>query len=333
MRIVAMLMIIAHHLALHGILNCDGDIYNSGNVFNRLVAQLYFPGGEVGVGLFFMISGYFLVNSDKKTKLLKLLLQIIFYGVLLLILALYIYRERGGKFQIISAVNYLLVPISSVKWWFATYYILVLLLAPYINPFLRKLNKKGFIIFLVILYIIEYQLQWRLITPLFRLCIASLFYCLGAYLQLYTLKISKVGCLSIFALSWIVFSLSRYFETPFYNIFDRMLVVICCISGFVFFSNLNFKSKNVNLVAKTTFGIYLLHDNDIIRNFLWNNVFRVAPSQYSSEFFCMLSVVTIISIFFIGMTIDYFRMRFFEPHYLHFAERAKSKISNYIFNK
>lgn len=90
MRIVAMLMIIAHHLALHGILNCDGDIYNSSNVFNRLVVQLYFPGGEVGVGLFFMISGYFLVNSDKKTKLLKLLLQIIFYGVLLSILALYI---------------------------------------------------------------------------------------------------------------------------------------------------------------------------------------------------------------------------------------------------
>ncbi len=333
MRIVAMMMIIAHHLALHGIFNCDDNIYNSGSVLNRLVAQFYFPGGEVGVGLFFMISGYFLVKSDKKTKLLKLLLQIVFYGILLSVLALYIYRERGEKFQILSAINYLLVPISSVKWWFATYYILVLLLAPYINPFLMKLNKKGFVMFLIILYMIEYQLQWILITPLFRLCMASLFYCLGAYLQLHTLKLNKVGCISIFTLSWIVFSLSRYLETPFYNIFDRLLVVICCVSGFVFFSNLNFKSETINLIAKTTFGIYLFHDNDIIRNFLWNNVFRVVPSQYSSANFWMLSIVTIISVFFIGMTIDYFRMRFFEPHYLHFAERAKSKISNYIFNK
>lgn len=61
LRIVAMLMIIAHHFASHGIQHdLDGNvtyvIWRSGSFINKISDCLYAPGGKIGVyvnGIFF----------------------------------------------------------------------------------------------------------------------------------------------------------------------------------------------------------------------------------------------------------------------------------------
>lgn len=330
MRIVAMLMIIAHHLSLHGVLNVG--VYESGSVVNKIITQLYFPGGETGVGLFFMITGYFLIKSDKKSNYIKLLLQVLFYGIVLAAIALYIFKEKGLKFEILEIATCVLVPISSVKWWFVSYYVLLLLIVPQLNAFVRRLNCKGFLLILLILCVLEYMMQWMLVTPFLRISMAVFFYCLGAYLSVFEFKIRKSMCVCVCVASWSFYALARYYNIPFSFLIGKLNVVVCCITAFMFFKQLDIHSDMINLVAKTTLGIYMIHDNDVLRSFIWNDVFKM-ESQFSSDYYLLTSICTILCVFVAGMIFDFLRVKLLEPYCLKIADRLGTRISNFAYNK
>ena len=57
LRIIAMIMIIAHHVSVHSGFVYPGEIIS----FNRLWIQFIQLGGKIGVNIFVLISGYFLV--------------------------------------------------------------------------------------------------------------------------------------------------------------------------------------------------------------------------------------------------------------------------------
>ena len=61
LRIVAMLMIIGHHLALYGA-PCDDPSYISPNI---LLCQFIQGGGKLGDNIFILITGYFSITADK----------------------------------------------------------------------------------------------------------------------------------------------------------------------------------------------------------------------------------------------------------------------------
>lgn len=66
------------------------------------------------------------------------------------------------------------------------------------------------------------------------------------------------------------------------------------------------RSKFINWIASSVFGVYLLHDNPFIREFLWGKVFNVA--QYlTSSFFAVYVFFSISTIFVVGIMIDNLR--------------------------
>ena len=81
LRIVSMIMIVAHHFSVHGNFKFPIDTLT----VNRLWTQFIQMGGKIGVDIFVLISGYFLVSSVtiKKEKVIKLWLQIFTYSVVL----------------------------------------------------------------------------------------------------------------------------------------------------------------------------------------------------------------------------------------------------------
>lgn len=105
LRIVAMLMIVAHHLAVHGVQHChDAELaykaYNAGNAVNRIFASVLIPGGGAGVALFFMITGFFLCRKEA-ASIKNVALQAGFYSILLCVccaamLAVCAISARGG---------------------------------------------------------------------------------------------------------------------------------------------------------------------------------------------------------------------------------------------
>ena len=110
LRILSMFMIIAHHFSVHG-----NFILEKIPLLNKIWLQLLSSGGKIGVNIFIIISGFFLINSKKvnMNKIIKLLAQLLFYSILIFI----IFGSFGiVSFNIKSLVKHILgYPI----WWFA----------------------------------------------------------------------------------------------------------------------------------------------------------------------------------------------------------------------
>ena len=80
-----MVMIIASHYEAHGIemLAVEGEAWRrwaEGNLPNRAFTAFLNPGGEVGVALLFMITGYFQIRK-KEFSLKRVALSCLFYSV------------------------------------------------------------------------------------------------------------------------------------------------------------------------------------------------------------------------------------------------------------
>lgn len=85
LRIFAMLMIVAAHYADHGIKHVLvpdlGSAWLSGSLTNRVFTSFLIPGGKIGVGVFFVLTGYFMYAAQYKiNRLAKLYLQVLFYS-------------------------------------------------------------------------------------------------------------------------------------------------------------------------------------------------------------------------------------------------------------
>lgn len=73
LRIFAIIMIIFHHIAMH-------SNFSSSNITSYLYIVFIQMGGKIGVNIFVLISGYFLINTEKIKikKILKLWGQMFF---------------------------------------------------------------------------------------------------------------------------------------------------------------------------------------------------------------------------------------------------------------
>ena len=102
LRIVAMLMIVFCHCCGHGVQH--GDLWLQGSLSHRLITMFFPIGGGVGVALFFMLTGFFMCQSEwKPTRLKKLFLQSLFYS--LIFFAVYAVLKTLGIYSFPNTLN------------------------------------------------------------------------------------------------------------------------------------------------------------------------------------------------------------------------------------
>lgn len=357
LRIIAMLMIILHHLVVHGLLNNALVPVNitMGARGNNFFCLFFLPGGEVGVALFFMITGFFCINSDR-IHLKKIVSEIIFYAWLTTSLYFIIrhYNEEYLRILPLSiAKDYILkavfFPIRSGTFWFGTSYVILRLFLPVYNPFLKKLNKKGFLVLMFFLLIVFMQAQ--LLNVWLGFTKALFFYTIGAFIKMYCTrdvvyreeKKWLVGGISLLIsfFFWFLYTIVKFkiHELPnliFFRILvaftnslltSCILVTACSICIFYFFNNLHIgEIKLINKLAATTFGVYLIHDSRFIRPFLWCNIIKV-QNMYFVSYFPYLAILSAIFIFCFCSLFDYLRLRFIEPVYINFLDKGIQKFN------
>ncbi len=342
LRIIAMLFIVAHHFSVHSGFDFPTDMIT----VNRLWVQFIEIGGKIGVNIFVLISGYFLIScqSIKTNKVIKLWLQLITYSILIFVL----FTALGANPFSIKQLIKRCLPVTYSQWWFASTYFMLYLISPYISKLLNTLSRKEYQYLLILLTIC-----WCII-PTFTLQVLEsnsllwfiYLYSLAGYIRLHASKMNikqlPVICFSLSALliiltflSAVVFDVlgtkaSIFAEYANY-FFGMQTLPILAISVLIFvgFLKINIGHKRmINIVASATFGVYLIHDHNSTRYFLWKNVF-VGASYSESKILIPYSVLAIAIVFIACTIIELLRIYILEKNYMKLVNRLAGAIDRY----
>ena len=354
LRIIAILLITLHHYALYGIitpLNPESgvNLFRQGGNLRQLVTWFFYSGGDIGNIIFFLITGFFLINS-KRTDFKRFVLEIFFYSFLTLcIFSINTFFFEGSFYRTISHDEkvksfwaYLVAPFSSSRFWFCTAYIAIVFVSPLLNAILQKINRKGFIVLLSVFYIPFIALGTYYVYPYLGFTKALYFYSLGAYIKLFSTDTNKkkrllffyilVFVLSIFCYGVIRLGIDKDFPIVFwqkhrFNHFFALqltygvFATICAVSLLKFFALFEFKNKIVNFISSTTLGVYLLQEGLFGRTLIFGHLLNILQTQYFKNLYPLYALITVLIIFFICCFIDIIRQLVFEPVYLFCYEK------------
>jgi hypothetical protein len=308
LRIFAMFAIVMHHYVTHGTTNfvyLDAPL-SVQNVFALFLGSF----GRPAVGIFVLICGYFSIKSNfKLPRFVSLIVQVFSYSVILLLLSIFILPGGSaiGREEVFAS----LFPTAYGTYWFATTYVVLILLSPYINKLLLNLTQKQHKA-LIAIFVVIWCLLPTLIGASFSGSDLAYFvslYTIAAYLRLYPLKINASRHFALFgfwvfvvftstAMSSYLLNYSGVFRKyiTFFTEYNRLPAAMCALELFLAMSQTKpFYSKLINGIASTTFGIYLIHDNFLIRPLLWGTIFDssayVGTSLYFVHFFVSVLIV------------------------------------------
>lgn len=318
LRIVAIIMIIFSHFCGHGLGNL-----NTSFSLNGFISSI-FTLGNLGVVIFMMISGYFLANSSKIkwNKIIKLLLTYYFYILLFYFLSLILKINEFSFEELFKTIFALFFE----KSWFVPIYILIYLFHPFINKIFDNSSYKTQTIFVILLTIC-----WSVIPTLFLgnfglNNLVSLFccYCYGVYLRrskeinvkwynkkvaIWTLLVSaSLMLLSVLFISLLSEKYPSLYDLRLHFYSRQSILTILLSASCICLTSLSktFYCKPINFVSGFSLGIYLIHDNDSIRNYLWHDVLRV-QDLYSNNLLPLIMIGIVLGIFVACLIIDIFR--------------------------
>ena len=129
LRLVCILLIVGAHVS--------GAYWKDLLFLEREIILLYNSFSGMAVTLFVLISGYFGITF-KKSKFFTLVNIVWFYSV---VLCLFKISITGFNSQETLRSFF---PVLSCKYWFATCYLIIFVLSPFINNLLGNLTKSQF---------------------------------------------------------------------------------------------------------------------------------------------------------------------------------------------
>lgn len=333
-----MILIVMHHYAIHG----GFDVIDMQFNFNKEVIRFFTFGGKLGVNLFIMISGYFLIKSKfKKKNLLRLWITTTFFSIICMLP--FLKNDLVNNIIFLKLLLKSLFPICYNMWWFVTTYFIMYLLSNYINYFIYNIGKlklKKLITALVLIFSIL-PTFFRMSIEVSNLLWFILIYFIGAYIRLYlndnqyklcrySLIIGIVIYLFSF-MSCIIFDYIGQFIpifTSYATYFSGMTtptMLLSCIFLFIGFKNLNVKyNKIINKVGSATFIVYLIHDNFFIRPYLWETLFKNSLYQ-NSNFLIFHAIGSVVIVYVVCTVIGIL--------YNSYVERYLEKIAIKLLNK
>lgn len=321
MRVCLMLMIIIHHILLRGggVRNLEQGVFVQSDLLYVLTNSFVI----CAVDVFFIISGYFQIKFDL-AKIFKILFSV--YVIYDCIYLCNILNER-------MAISYLdiknlLFPIT--KFWFIYVYIVLSMLATYINKVLYHLSNNDIArivgIFFVLYCLYNFLLNDRVmcVNDGYSLHYAVFLYVLGTFIRrmevfkftrktfylLFFVGFSSLNCL------WVYFSLVQGNYSFAWHLFsyNNPLVLLAAISLFQFFRHINcsFMSKYIiRKMSKYILYVYIFHSSGPFFHKLIQFFLSVKSNNTIVGIFSI--VLLSIMVLLIGIAIGYI----FEKIYVH----------------
>ena len=282
LRIIAMLMIIMHHITINdfGLLPHINGTENHLSNTQLLILMIINSFVIVGVNLFFLISGYFRIRFSFK-KIISLIVQVyIVYGIVtgIGIISNHVVLEE-------NTIKNILFPFD--LYWFLAAYVALMLLSPFLNnliDYIKKDNKKIIILILLLFSLYAFRHDSGLfLNGGYSLLWAITMYIVGGLINKFKIQ-NKHGIylyiICAFLLAALVYGLFQAGKPQeawgLYR-YNNVIVLIESLGLFIWVNSWKFKISSekviriISFLATNTLMVYLLHST------CWLTIIRRMP--------------------------------------------------------
>lgn len=317
LRIILMLMIVTlHYLGHEGIL----ESALTGNKFILVWTLETFC--YVGVNGFVIISGYYLVSSTLKIKkLLALILQIVSTAAIIYITFVALGLAPISKQNALGAI----FPVLTGRYWFATSYIGLYCLVPFLNIIVKNTTKQQMQVLLFLLSALF--CSWNAFFPILTTVTTQggysvvwlvCLYFFSAYLRLYwKYDINKYIYLLGFVLCCLFVAWKKCTGNALFLSYVSVPITIASLLLFLFFRDVKIKNhllrNAIAYVSPLTFGVYLISDNVWMRSVLYSKILYTTGHSFGSSEIVWIIPASVIAIFVGSMLLEQVRRLIFAP--------------------
>lgn len=326
-----MFLIVLHHFFVHGVFGQSaGNIVITNNVkINILVSDFLSMGGKIGVDIFVMITGYFMIKTSFKLKsLVSLMLQTWFYGFLISMILVLFHVESISKIEILRT----LFPNLASEYWFVSAYIALYLLIPFLNKLIVSLSEHQYLYLLGVLILLNFIIA-NVPENLFGSNVGRFvtLYIIGAYIRTHQdylirlihlpfklaltgIMLGTLSILSIFVLGIKMDSYSILLDSSHFVINDPSIpcLLIALAIFLIAISRKPWENRTINSLAGASFAVYLISDQSGMRKFLWLSLFKPAESlTWTPAAFAVFAVSVSLLVFCVCLMVEKLRQLVF----------------------
>ncbi len=325
LRVVAMFLIVVWHFLMHGVGHKPvGVSADAASLFNLCSMELAGCLSKVSTNCYILITGYFLISTTKPKwpKIPKTWAPIFFYSVVIFALFFAFSDLTLGW----SDLGKSLMPLYFDRYWFATRYVALVALAPFLAAPAQMLTRRMYLILLAVMAVINFDflLGDDLSGNNSLLWFVFLFY-VGGYIRLHfdhdgpnhfgKAYFAAAAALAAIFLTHIFLHYSLWTAPMMVDYHDNNGILFG-VALLLFLWTARLKAPNTAFVramvriAPLTFGVYLIHDNVYVRHALWNGWIDVHGAIHSWWFVPIFAASTV-AIFIACIAIDAIRDRIF----------------------
>lgn len=336
LRLISMFLIVLWHVIAYGKV-----IENSTGITNLIFNVIMFI-CIIHVNSFMLITGYYQSKSKfRLSKFLSFLLQLWFYNFLINL----ILKLSGAVTY--TNIDFLLKTsfFNTQAHWYLRCYLIIYLLSPFLNKLVNGLDKRMFKRLIIILFLC-FCLAPFLTTNLFYATdgytvIQYIFlYFVGAYIRKYNSLDVFLSKLNITQKRFIYFMLFLFFFsinlgmhyfgqylaslnsntlkyvasnilTYKYN-YNNPVTLLESLSIFLFFGTFQFKNRGINYLSSLTLGIYLIHQQEYIKQNLYRWIGIYTGEQVGGSEIITKVIIWAIIIFVLCAIIEMIRQLLFK---------------------
>ena len=318
LRVISMFLIIASHYANHGVGLISTSDWMNKNLFHRVVLSCFSLGGEYGVGVFFIITGFFMLDKEISVLHFKSLIKTVYYYALLcFILSIFFYfffPEIISLSMLKSFGVFTLIPISYGSWWFISVYVFVYITIPFLNSVIREKKTFQHVIIVILLFVLWMVISIKIDSKYALIEKGLFYYFLGTLLyRIKDYRINNLLLIIIFITCLFSYNTLGYY----YNSgIDRFLietgvgiskVLLCGLSVYIAYQN-KFYHLGINTVSKMCLSVYLIHTYPSLNVIIWFNAKKIYFLNSSNFVFIILVLGYISLVFLLCLCIDFVRI-------------------------
>ena len=308
LRILSMFFVLVGHIGL--IIDLPNKEIFTLNLLSSFLRVLIQGVSVVGVSIFVLISGWFGIKASLKGG------SAFIFQFLFLIWAIYFLELVTGVtiFDLQGLKNSLGL---TGEYWFVMAYLGMYILTPVLNAYVEQASKEQFRWLLISFYSFQCYYCWLSGFTNYFEGYSIVFFCglylTARYIRLYPISFLYNNSFKLYVIISIVISIFASIGIYFFDSavrmlrYDNPLVIISSIALLLSFNRLSFQNNYINIIAKSSFAVYIIHFNPYIFPF-FRDMVRSIEMQYSNLSRVFVLLFFMVVVFLICVVIDQIRI-------------------------